>query len=435
MAVLTDAHNIASGTNVSTLGVSLTVASNADRVLLGYAMTITTASVTLTSSTWGADAMTEFTDTFGTYTGVHGSRLVAPAAETRTLTMNFSATVANLIVGGHSVYNADQTTPLGTVSVTNANNAIPWVSCVGVTDGLSVGVLASDATGALTPRDGIPMWISSGTHQVAATATSLTVTNVPAGRIAGDLEICTWGRETTAAETLSGSGWNLLNTRTFGTTRSRTVAWRIYDGTNVDPGLSWSGTADVWGRRHCWRDTKASGTPIAVLGTFGSGTGTTHTSTGGNTTEADVKAIYLDDANANTALGAPGGSWTERFDAGSATGPSRTAGGDQPIATAGTGSGNLSMTGAGTAWIQEQFEVYNSDAGDQLQLREVESLGATSGGSFDTEGGMPFNTFGWTITSAQWRAFAVGINPAAAVVNAPRQSLAALTAVHRAGFH
>lgn len=410
----------ASGTTLTST--SITIASNTNRALYAWVLIATAGGPpTCSACNWNtSEALTQLATVVATNVRGYLFRLKTPSATTATITATLSAGADDWAILWYSAFNVDQITPESTAITNTATTGAKWSLGVnGFANGISLGAaFGGDTITALAASNGIPFWNTSGTQVQTATVSALTVNSAPATRQVGDLEYCTLSKENTTAVGVSGSGWNLLTQTTFGTTRSSTYAWRIYNGTNVDPAFSWTTAADAWGRRHCFRDTQATGTPMAALGTVGTGTTTAHSSTGGNTTQADAMAMYSDECNANTALGAPGGSWTSRWDAGSATGPSRTSGGNQPIATAGTGSGNLSMTGGGTAWIQQQWEVYNANNGDQTTENSQNNIGGLGqiSGQLSSETGDTFNTFAWDATGGvdEWIALGCGLNPASA---------------------
>lgn len=345
-------------------------------------------------------------------------RILNPTAGTAVPVVSLSGSIQGAVCTAQSLYNVDQTTPFGTAR-TNSGTAgtIADVGCAGVTNGLTIGAMISgDTTTAIASRNGIPYWVASGTETQATAQTSHTCNQAPTGRQLGDIEVVTFDTETAAAHSLSGAGWAIIEAQaTYATTHSRTVATRVYDGTNVDPAISWSGAADVFARRHIWRDSKVTGTIISGVGTVGTGTASPHTSTGGNTTANNVLAVYLDTCNANTAVATPAG-WAERFDAGSATGPARTAGGDKEVATSGTSTGNISIVAGAAAWIQRQYQLFPSDAGTQTHEVESENIASLVSFADVSEAGQAFNTLGCTLTGGvdEWIAVAVSVNPVAA---------------------
>ncbi len=276
--------------------------------------------------------------------------------------------------------------------------------------------LGTAAAHTLAPVSGIPEYIAAGALSTATAQTSRTPA-APTGAIRGDLEIAHCSSENNATHSVSGSGWVKIGQTNSGASYTVSHYYRIHTGTNVDPVISWTGSADATARRYLFRDTRAKATvaaPVAYHGTVGTGTTSPHTSTGANTTEDDVLAIYIDICNANTAMVAET-SWTERVDSGSATGPVRSYLADREMVTAGSSTGNISETGGAAAYVQQQFEIYNADNGDQIELTERESFGgnfASAGVAYETAD--TYNTFGWTRstgTTDQLCGIAVVINP------------------------
>jgi hypothetical protein len=109
---------------------------------------------------------------------------------------------------------------------------------------------------------------------------------------------------------------------------------------------------------------------VSVSGTTGTGSTSTHTSTGFNTDADNALALYLDACAANTAIATPSG-WTEDLDGGSATSATRQAFGSKSIATSGTGSGNISVTGGNAAWVQFQIEIKGQAATAGFQVSKL----------------------------------------------------------------
>lgn len=214
--------------------------------------------------------------------------------------------------------------------------------------------LRPGAGGGINPNP-VPTFVASGALSTATSKTSRTPA-APSGATTNDIEIVTCASENNATHSYSGSGWTKGGQINSGSGWTVSWGWRRRTGSNVDPVISWTGTADASARRHAYRGCITSGTPVAAIGTAGTGTGSTHTSTGGNTTAENSLVIYLDHALANTALGQPTG-WTENTDSGSATGPVRTAVGRKAMGASGSASGNISVTGAAAAWVNLQLEL------------------------------------------------------------------------------
>lgn len=254
--------------------------------------------------------------------------------------------VADVDVDGY-VYRQDIASA-GTVSAKTASmgsSNIWMVFGVSLRPGAGFGVNPANA----------PTFVASGALSTATSVTSRTPA-APAGVTTDDIEIVTCASENNATHSYSGSGWTKGDQMNSGSGWTVSWGWRRRTESNVDPVISWTGTADGSARRHAFRGCITSGTPVVTIGSAGNGTGSTHTSTGGNTTAENSLAIYLDHAMANTAIAQPSG-WTEDTDSGSATGPVRTALGHKTMAASGVATGNISVTGASAAWVNFQLEL------------------------------------------------------------------------------
>lgn len=204
-----------------------------------------------------------------------------------------------------------------------------------------------------------PSYLNVGTRSQSAGATSLSPA-LPASRTNGNILFARVHSKNNATHSISGTGWapipGLAQTNSGA---SFTVSWwyRIVDGTEAAPTISWTGSVACAAQIVQYlRDDFENSSPFGFVGTPSTGTTSTHTSTGQNTTRNNSRVLYFDDCAANTAIATPSG-WTERYDAGSATGASRTAGGDKSVATSGTASGNISVVGGAAAWVQVQIEL------------------------------------------------------------------------------
>lgn len=420
MAVSHDATNTGS-TAAASINVSLTVSTQRDRYLVvGIYSGHSGAPNDLTGVTYNGVAMTELLDILPTATNrlwLYG--LVAPSTGTNNVSVTWAG--ANLVnnVIASAFYGVDQTSPVGTArsnSVTSGFNV--WLGLDGgLAGGMCVGFGSRGTTAVaagqtITPFNGIPEYIAAGALSAATAQTSRTPA-APTGALRGDLEIAHCSSENNATHSVSGSGWVKIGQTNSGASFTVSHYYRIHDGTNVDPVISWTGSADASARRYLFRDTRAKNTPVAYHGTVGTGTASPHTSTGANTTEDDVLAIYIDICNANTAM-APETSWTERVDSGSATGPIRSYLADREMATAGSATGNISEAGGAAAYVQQQFEIYNADNGDQVQVGEIESYGDFISSNMCYEVADTYNTFGWTTTlgtTDMLAALGVPLNP------------------------
>lgn len=392
MAVTFDSGGSIKAETVSSLTVTnLVVGNNPNRCLLAFVGT-GTGGTTPTVSSVVFNGSENFTSTGVVLSAgtracrIEVFRLLNPTATTANVVATFSGSAAGAGLGVCSYYNVDQTTPIGetttqqqggvdaeaVIALDPGNGNLAPSGSLAVAGCFSVDIVGSTDYTLAADTSAFALFESAGTANSATGQTSRTPA-LPAVLRMGELIFASCASENNATHSCSTTGWNKLVQTNSGAGWTHSIWYARYDGTTAAPVITWTGSADASSR--CWQYRRADpdNTPVALLGTVGTGTGSTHSSTGGNTTQNNVVAQYIDHANANTALGAPGGSWTERFDAGSATGPYRLVAGDQDIATSGTGSGNLSMSGANAAWVQQQMEIY------QVGVQQVERT--TTGGS------------------------------------------------------
>jgi len=428
MATVThDSSVSAKGINVSTLSVSLTIANNSNRYVIGHACADTAAGpAQITSMTWNTtETMAALWSQLQLLVRTRAFGLAAPTATTANIACTFGATEEAVAVSGSSFYNVHQTTSTGTArtsSGTSGNNF--WIGVDGgVTNGLVVGCGAWDKTTignpAISDKTGLLEFWASGALSTATAQTSRTPA-LPANSQRGDIVLAHCASENNNTHACSTSGWNNLGQTNSGTGWTVSYWWAIEDGALGAPVITWTDSNDASAHTHSFRDTKVS-TPCAYIGTVGTGTGGTHTSTGGNSTENNVRVAYIDHANANTALATPAG-WTEHTDSGSATGPCQTTLGSIAIATLGTGSGNISVLGALAAWVQQQIEIYRH-AITQVAMTEQEDIGDFAAFAVSYETSSTYNTLGWTGTgtTASYVTGAIELKPTAAAATSQQQ--------------
>lgn len=427
MTVSHDATTAHGTVNQTVVTFAHTVASQSDRLLLVAIAGVDASAFTISSVTYNGAALSAIYNT-NPATGYRHAffAMIAPDVGTHNVVVTFSLEVNEIGILASSYYNVDQADPYGTAQFASATGAgQAWASCAGFANGMAVGFCYRATTASIAQTvadvDGIPEFGLTGTATVATGVTSRTPA-VPTGMQLGDAVFASCASENNATHSCSTSGWTKLGQTNSGAGWTVSHWMAVTDGALAAPVITWTGAADASAR--CWsmRDAKSS-SPAAYLGTVGTGTGATHTSTGGNTTDADAHVLYVDHALANTALGAPSG-WTEHFDAGNATGPYRLVVGGKDVASAGGASGNISVSGAAAAWVQQQIEVHNSDAGDQTNRGEVES-GVDGWGcaSLSTEAGQTYNQLGWAFTGGttdRWMAGAVCLKAASAPAASPR---------------
>lgn len=399
MAATKDTTASGEGASVSSKSVSIVVNANRDRYLLAF-IEASTETDTVSSVVYnGSEALSLIGTIAGSTNVIWVYGLANPTAATANVVVTFGASVNRCMVGVMSCYNVRSNAPIGTVRTATGSTNNPFVACdEGVEGDLAIGFCSRESAGSgvqtITSVGGIPKFIAVGTLSTAAAQTSRTPA-LPANLLVGDLIFATCASENNADHSCPTTGWVKLGQTNSGAgwTTSHWCAIQTAAGLAA-PVISWTGSADANAQTACYRDTQATGAAAAYLGTVGTGTGTTHTSTGANTTKTDTRVVYIDHANANTALGAPAG-WTENVDAGSATGPCRIVWGGKDVATLGTGSGNISVTGANAAWVQQQIEAYPAANGDQTSQINIAHTANNETMEVATESADVFNTFGW----------------------------------------
>jgi hypothetical protein len=201
-----------------------------------------------------------------------------------------------------------------------------------------------------------PAYGAVGTRTQVAAGTSRAPA-LPAGRANGDVLIAICGSKNNAAHSIAGTGWAALTPQVdSGTGWTVSLWYRIVDGAEAAPTISWTGSVACFAQIIRYTRAPAEGSPFGAIGTAGTGTTSPHAAPGITTTQSNSTVVYIGAAAANTGYGAVSG-WTERADNGSATGASRNVIGEKAVAAAGTTTGATSATGANAAWVQWQIEI------------------------------------------------------------------------------
>lgn len=166
------------------------------------------------------------------------------------------------------------------------------------------------------------------------------------------------------------SGWALVGQVNSGASFTASL-WKAAE-TAAAPTFTWSSAAACSARIGYYSDP--ANVVDTTLGATSSSNGTAnpHTSTAITTTRANSDVIYVDVAAANTTLAQPSG-WVEDSDGGSATDAGQTTFGSKSVATSGSSSGAISVTGAAAAWVQWQVEVMGqAGTSPSLQTSKIE---------------------------------------------------------------
>ncbi len=195
-------------------------------------------------------------------------------------------------------------------------------------------------------------YVNAGSIQRATAQTSRSPT-LPASRVSGNILIAVCISKNNASHTWSGTGWAKIGSNVnSGASFTSSIGWRIVDGSEGQPTISWTGSADAAAIIYQLSGAKAT-QPFSNINT-NAGTTSTHSATGITGSASGSWALYLDAAAANTALATPSG-WTENSDVGDATVVSRFTIGNKSIGTG--ASGNISVTGANAAWTMRILEL------------------------------------------------------------------------------
>lgn len=411
MAVAYDASASAKFSNVNGTQTLSHTCTGSNRYLVFQIARYDGTLATLSSITYNGVTMTSIGNTTSGAVRIDSYGLIAPATGANNCSVTLSDADQGVCLSAVSFTGVHQTTPTGTLRTnTGTTSTVAWQGVDAASGDFSLGAIVWDqgaAARTLSERSGIPAWIATGTMTASTAVTSITGSNAPAGQMLGDIEIAAVRTETGAPKTFtwSGTGWTKIGSdRAQGANSSMGWAYRIYDGTNVNPGVSWTGSSDASIVRHLLRDSRVSGTVVAQHGTVGTGTASPATSTGANTTAADVLALLSTGSGVNNAFGAST-NWTEVYDAGSATGPARQALDTREFATSGSATGNTSKTNTSpVSWISQQFQLYQAANGDQTNRQTQGDIGNIASFRVSTETADVYNTFGWTmsVAGANW---------------------------------
>lgn len=205
-----------------------------------------------------------------------------------------------------------------------------------------------------------PAYVTVGAADVTAGATSRSP-GLPAGRSNGQLLIAGCGTKNNDVHTWTGTGWTKLDQIDSGAGFTASLAWCIVDGAEATPVCSWTNSSAARAVMTSWSGV-AGENPFDGANNSNTGTGTTHSCTGVTTTRADSRVIYIDLVNVSTLTATPSG-WTENYDLGSGTSATRHVVGGKDIASSGSASGDISITGGNAEWVMWQIELRSPSAG------------------------------------------------------------------------
>ena len=185
------------------------------------------------------------------------------------------------------------------------------------------------------------------------------------------LLICVVTSKNNATHSTSTTGWSKVTQVNSGASFTASI-FTAAESAGA-PTITWTGSVACSAQIAYYTDP--ANVVDTTLGATGSGTGSTstHASSAITTTRDNSLVVYVDVAAANTALATPSG-WTENNDTGSATDAGRTVFGNKAVATSGSSSGAISVTGANAAYVQFQLEVMGqAGAANSIQVSKMEA--------------------------------------------------------------
>lgn len=214
-----------------------------------------------------------------------------------------------------------------------------------------------------------PIFRAAGSRSQSASAASIAPSK-PAVDGAGGILICVVQSANNGVHSTATGGWSKLGQQNSGA--GFTASIFVAAESAGAPTITWAGSVACAAQIFYYADPHNTTDTTLGANSVSSGTTSTHTSTAVNTTRNNSLMIYVDAAAANTGLAVPSG-WTEDADNGSGTDGGDDATGSKSVATSGTSSGAISVTGANAAWVQWQIEIMGSVPTAGLQASQVEA--------------------------------------------------------------
>jgi hypothetical protein len=200
-----------------------------------------------------------------------------------------------------------------------------------------------------------PAYIRAGARSQAASGTSRSPAKPTVDSQNGIL-IAIVTSKNNATHSTATAGWTRIGAQVNSGANFTASIW-IAAESAAAPTFTWTGSVANSAQISYYTDPAGVTSTTVGATTNNNGTTSTHSTVSINTTVNKALVVYIDVAAANTAIAQPSG-WTERADAGSGTDAGRTAWGDKEVATSGSASGAISVTGANAAWVQWQIELY-----------------------------------------------------------------------------
>lgn len=203
-----------------------------------------------------------------------------------------------------------------------------------------------------------PLPVIVGTRATNAGAATLTPSKPTVGNTGGIL-VALLATKNNATHATATSGWTLIAQVNSGASFTASI-WKALEAA-VAPVFTWTGSV-ACAAQITYLNAPDGNVDLTVgSSTSNTGSGATHSTTSINSSRDNSDVLYIDAAAANTAMATPSG-WTENADGGSATDAGRFVWGNKQIATSGSASGAISVTGAAADWVQWQVEIQLAQA-------------------------------------------------------------------------
>lgn len=210
-----------------------------------------------------------------------------------------------------------------------------------------------------------PAFSLMGSAALSASATSLSPANPT--RSNGNKLICVTCSKNNAVHSYA-AGWNIVGQYNSGANFTMSIAECTVTGSEVAPAPSWTGAVACRSIVGVWtgEDTEVVG---SGSNSNNSGSGATHSVSAVNTTRNDSRVLVFDGVAVNTALSTPSG-WTMDSRSGDATSGINIGIGGKNVATSGTSSGAISVSGGNSDWAMVLVELRSPASGSLYTQNE-----------------------------------------------------------------
>jgi hypothetical protein len=240
-----------------------------------------------------------------------------------------------------------------------------------------------------------PAYANVGTRSSVGSGTSVTPA-LPGSRVNGNILICIVGVSGTSNHSVSGSGWQALGSQytPSGATFRASLWWRVVDGSEGSPTVSWTGSAGHGAQ--IFQITRANFDTTAPFGaiTANAAIGIAHSNPGLTTTRNNSGLFYCGIMRKNASV-ATSLYWSEKFDNGSATGTSSNYAAEKTSGapfSSGYVTGSISMSTStpltSSGYVLWMFEVFEPKIGGTMAPTESGSDTASISGTVAVSGAL-----------------------------------------------